>query len=165
MGGLTGTVTGLKIDGTGGVSFTGGGVELPPIQIAGVNFVALKGSFTKDATGYKFSGGATISLPGLDPSGTAKLTASVTVSLGTQAGSTNELGVIVSFQVGPGKGIPIGGTGAELTGFGGSFNLKAGTATFGVTIKVDLSPTSPLRSTYRWSSSMAARLSNSIRSR
>lgn len=135
LGSVGATVTGLKIDGTGNVSVTGGGIEIPPIQIAGTNFVGLKGTFAKDPTsGYKFGGGATLTLPGLDPSGSFAVSANVTIATKVD-GSFKQLDVLVSFSV-TAPGIPIGSTGMALTGMTGSFSLQSQTATisFGVTV-------------------------------
>ncbi|MBS1966104.1 MAG: hypothetical protein JST60_09880 [Chloroflexi bacterium SZAS-1] len=135
LGSVGATVSGLKVDGTGNVSVTGGSIEIPPIQIAGTNFVGLKGTFAKDpSSGYKFGGGATLSLPGLDPSGGFAVSANVTIATKVD-GSFKQLDVVVSFSV-TAPGIPIGSTGMALTGMSGSFSLQQQTAniSFGVTV-------------------------------
>jgi hypothetical protein len=126
---FSGQIVGLKITGTGDVQIAGGGIEMPPLQIGGTNFVGFKGFFAKDATGYKFSGGATLTMPGLEPSNGKKISAEVSITTFPN-GSFKGFGVAVSFTAHP--GLPIGQTGMQLTTFSGSFNIDAGTATFGV---------------------------------
>src|SRR5262245_4338746 len=126
---FSGTIVGLKVTGTGDVQIAGGGIEMPPLQIGGTNFVGFKGFFSKDANGYKFTGGATLTMPGLEPSNGRKISAEVTISTFPN-GSFKGFGVAVAFTAHP--GLPIGTTGMQLTTFSGSFNIDAGTATFGV---------------------------------
>lgn len=127
------TVKGLRVEGDGDVTITGGGIEIPNMQIGGVSFGGFKGSFAKTPEAYEFFGKATFSIPGLEGSGTRRISADVTIKTEV-SGALKELGVILTFSATP--GIPIGSTGAELTTISGSFSLKQGTATFGVGITV-----------------------------
>ncbi len=111
------------------MQIAGGGIEMPPLQIGGVNFVGFKGLFAKDTSGYKFTGGATLTMPGLEPANGKKISAEVSVTTFPN-GSFRGFGVAVSFSSKP--GLPIGSTGLQLTTFSGSFNIQAGTATFSV---------------------------------
>jgi hypothetical protein len=134
-------VNGLTVKGNGDVTITGGGFELPPLQIAGLNFVGLKGSFLKTPTSYEFKAGGTLTLPGLDPTGGPagkKISVEVTIRANAQGGLSG-LGASVSFQT-TGPGIPIGQTGMELVGMGGSFDVNAGTVKIGVNIKAASKP-------------------------
>jgi Bacterial Ig-like domain len=126
---FSGQIVGLTITGAGDVQIAGGGIEMPPLQIGGVNFVGFKGFFAKDDSGYKFTGGATLTMPGLEPNNGKKISAEVTITT-FRTGSFKGFGIVVSFTSHP--GLPIGQTGMELTTFSGSFNIDAGTATFGV---------------------------------
>lgn len=133
MGNLTADVSGLSISGRGEVSVTGGGIELPPLKIAGTNFVGFRGFFSKDGAGYMFAGGATLSMPGFDPSGGSTISVDVTVKT-LPTGVFNELDVLVAFESSP--GIPLANSGAALTKMSGSFSLKSGSVTIGVGIEV-----------------------------
>jgi hypothetical protein len=138
---FTAQVNGLTVKGNGDVTVTGGGFALPPLQIAGINFVGLKGSFLKTTTSYEFKAGGTLTLPGLDPTGGPagkKISVEVTIRANAQGGLSG-LGASVSFQT-TGPGIPIGSTGMELVGIGGSFDVNAGTVKIGVNIKAASKP-------------------------
>jgi hypothetical protein len=126
---FTGQIVGFNLTGAGDVQIAGGGIEMPPLQIGGTNFVGFKGFFAKDANGYKFTGGATLTMPGLEPANGKKISAEVSITTFPN-GSFKGFGVAVTFSSKP--GLPIGQTGMQLTTFSGSFNIDAGTATFGV---------------------------------
>ncbi len=129
-------VHGLVVKGDGTVTVQGGGFELPSLSVGGVQLVGMKGSFVKKANGdYEFSAGGKMPLPGIEP-GTNSPGISAQIAIRTNAsGSFSGMGVQVTFTAVPGTGIPIGNTGMELTGIGGSFDLNNGTVQIGVTMK------------------------------
>src|SRR5262249_4843645 len=114
---FSGQIVGLKITGAGDVQIAGGGIEMPPLKVGGVNCVGFKGFFSKDANGYKFTGGATLTMPGLEPANGKKISAEVTLTTFPN-GSFQGFGIAVSFTSHP--GLPIGQTGMQLTTFSGS---------------------------------------------
>ncbi|RIK37121.1 MAG: hypothetical protein DCC55_25225 [Chloroflexi bacterium] len=120
-------VAGFSVSGNGDVNIAGGGIELPPISMAGYQFVGLKGYFAKTpAGGYEFKAAGIMPLPGMDPSGNKRI--NVDLSFRTNAaGSFQGLGVGVTFRT-TSPGIPIGATGMELLEMGGKFDLNSGTA-------------------------------------
>ena len=135
IGGLGGMITGFVMHGDGNVEISGGGFELAPISIAGFQYVGLKGSFVKKTTGYEFTAGGKMPLPGMEPgTNSSGISASVTIRTNGQGGFGGA-GVQVSFTAGAAlPGIPIGSTGMELRTIGGLFDLNAGTVQIGVTI-------------------------------
>jgi hypothetical protein len=120
-------VRGFSVSGEGDVNIAGGGIEPPPITIAGYQFVGLKGFFAKTTTGgYEFKAAGIMPLPGMDPSGSKRI--NVELQFRTNAaGSFQGLGVGVTFKT-TSPGIPIGATGMELLEMGGKFDLNSGTA-------------------------------------
>ncbi len=120
-------VSGFSVSGNGDVNIAGGGIELPPISMAGYQFVGLKGFFAKTTTGgYEFKAAGIMPLPGMDPSGNKRI--NVELQFRTNAaGSFQGLGVGVAFRT-TSPGIPIGATGMELLEMGGKFDLNSGTA-------------------------------------
>jgi hypothetical protein len=134
---IGGKVNGLTVTGSGDVKVTGGSFELPPLQIGKFSFVGIKGSFVKTQTGsYEFQGAGVMPLPGLDPSGGPqgkKITVNLVVRT-TSTGSFTGMGVKVDFNTGT-PGIPIGGTGMELLGIAGTFDLNNNTAKIGVSMR------------------------------
>jgi hypothetical protein len=136
INGLNGTINGFVMHGDGRVEIAGGGFELSPIAIGGVQFVGLKGSFVKKADGgYEFVAGGKMPLPGVEPGTNGPgISASVTIRA-TATGNFGGMGVEVTFTAAPGTGLPIGSTGMELTRIGGVFDLNAGTVTIGVSMR------------------------------
>lgn len=136
INGLNGTINGFVMHGDGRVEIAGGGFELSPIAVGGVQFVGLKGSFVKKLDGgYEFVAGGKMPLPGVEPGANGPgISASVTIRA-TAAGSFGGMGVEVAFTAAPGTGMPIGSTGMELTRIGGVFDLNAGTVTIGVSMR------------------------------
>jgi hypothetical protein len=134
LGAVGGEVNGLQIHGDGTVQIAGGGIEIPPIQLGGFQFVGLKGFFAKNATGgYEFKASGTFPLPGIEP-GAGKSGIAATVTIRTKAdGGLQGLGVEVIFSATP--GIPIGSTGMELTSIGGKFDVESGTVQIGVSMR------------------------------
>jgi hypothetical protein len=138
LGAVAGEVTGLQIHGDGAVQIAGGGIEIPPIQVGGFQFVGLKGFFAKNATGgYEFKASGTFPLPGIEP-GAGKSGIAATVTIRTKPdGGLQGLGVEVIFSATP--GIPIGSTGMELTSIGGKFDVESGTVQIGVSMRASTS--------------------------
>lgn len=128
-------VNGLKVDGYGNFSLSGGGIELPPLEISGYQFVGLKGNFAKTTSGgYEFKAAGIMPMPGVDPSaGKRSITAELTFRT-TVAGDFQGLGVAVNFRT-TSPGIPLGTTGMELLEIGGRFDLTQGTAKVTVSLR------------------------------
>lgn len=136
IAGLGGMITGFVMHGDGEVEIAGGGFEIAPITIGGFQFVGLKGSFVKPATGgYEFTAGGKLPLPGMEPgTNSSGISASVTIRTNGQGGFGGA-GVQVLFTAGAAlPGIPIGSTGMELRTIGGSFDVANGTVQIGVTL-------------------------------
>ncbi|MCL4863438.1 MAG: Ig-like domain-containing protein, partial [Caldilineaceae bacterium] len=136
VNGLNGTINGFVMHGDGRVQIAGGGFELSPIAIGGVQFVGLKGSFVrKDDGGYEFVAGGKMPLPGVEPGANGPGISATVIVRANAFGSFGGMGVEVVFTAAPGTGLPIGSTGMELTRIGGSFNLNEGTVTIGVSMR------------------------------
>lgn len=135
IAGLGGTITSFVMHGNGTVEIAGGGFEIAPITIGGFQFVGLKGSFVKKTTGYEFTAGGKLPLPGMEPgTNSSGISASVTIRSNGQGGFGGA-GVQVLFTAGAAlPGIPIGSTGMELRTIGGSFDVANGTVQIGVTL-------------------------------
>lgn len=117
------SINGLQVFSEGHIAFSGGTIELPPIEVQGYQFVGLKGQFQRLSDGnYRFLARGTMPLPGLDPTSDKKITALVEFQ-----DSPFKLGVGMTFKTAS-PGIPIGGTGMELLEIGGRFDLNQGTA-------------------------------------
>jgi hypothetical protein len=134
LGAVGGEVNGLQIHGDGTVQIAGGGIEIPPIQLGGFQFVGLKGFFAKNAAGgYEFKASGTFPLPGIEP-GAGRSGIAATVTIRTKPdGGLQGLGVEVVFNATP--GLPIGSTGMELTSIGGKFDVDTGTVQIGVSMR------------------------------
>jgi hypothetical protein len=136
LSGLNATINGLVVEGDGDVQIAGGGFELAPLSVGGLQFVGLKGNFVKKSDGsYEFQAGGKMPLPGVEPGANGPgISAAVTIRT-TATGNFNGMGVQVTFAAVPGTGLPIGSTGMELTSIGGTFDVNAGTVQIGVTMR------------------------------
>lgn len=123
-------VQGLSVKGNGDVAIQGGGFELPTIKVGSLQLVALRGSFTKTATGdYEFRAGGKLPMPGAEP-GSANSGVSLNVVIRTTAtGTFSGMGVNVEVFSPPLPPIPLGSTGFALTRVQGSFDINNGTST------------------------------------
>lgn len=127
---ITTSVQSLVVAGNRDITVGGGIVQIPPIKFAGHDFVGMKGGFetvNQTVNGvtekyHKFTGGASLSIPGLDPTSGQKFDVDVTVITKPPQGELDELDVAVAYQTRP--GIPLASTGFEIVRFSGSFQLK-----------------------------------------
>lgn len=135
VSGFGGKVSNFSVTGAGDIKIAGGGFELPPLGVGGVQFVGVKGSFARVDSGYEFRGAGTLPLPGLDPSGGRKL--EVDLRIVTDSGNRlREIDTTLAFTARPGSGVVLGG-GMELTRVAGSFSVRS--QTFAISIEAQAS--------------------------
>ncbi len=124
---------GLLVTGVGAISIQGGSFEIAPVSVGGVQFVGLKGSFVKKSDNtYEFQAGGKMPLPGIEPGTNSGGISVAVVVRATTGGSFTGMGVQVDFASPPLPAIPIGSTGMNLTGIGGSFDINNNTVQIGV---------------------------------
>lgn len=124
VGGIGGEVRWLSVSGNGDISVAGGGFELNPIKVGDLQFVGLKGFFTKSPQGgYEFKAAGTMPMPGMDP-GARKL--GVELILRERPDGRFGFGGVLDFTARAGQGVPIFNTGMELVQIKGSFDLQGG---------------------------------------
>lgn len=128
-----GSVSNLLIDGKGNVAIKGGSIELPPLQVGGISLVSIKGKFEKDPQGYVFVGAGTFPLAGLEPSAGQRIGVDVTIRTRPD-GRFRGFGLGLEYSSN-GRGIPIAGTGMELTLIRGAFDTNETISKITVTMR------------------------------
>lgn len=142
-GGPSTTINGFKLLGNGDVSIAGGQITLPPLKVAGMTFGSFTGGFTtqmvnvggQQVKAYSFTGGAKLSMPGLEPSADKSISVSAKVVSIPSTNEIDEVDTTLTFEAHP--GIPIASSGVELTKFSGGVHFKTGAITFTLGIGVD----------------------------
>ena len=131
------SIQGLVVAGDGKVSISGGGIDLPTLKVGELQFNTLKGSFLQLADGnYEFAAGGKLPLPGMEPGPSSPgIAVNIKIRANLDTNQFTGAGVTVFYQAIAGTGIPIGSTGMELTGIGGSFDVNNGTLKIAVQTK------------------------------